>query len=152
MLVLLKAYMTTIAASVKHRCMAADSKVVVGGTLYYANKIKRLPNGSLMGAAGPYEQCSIMERFIVDGVKPEFGDSELEFQVLILERDGLVLYTGGIEPVRLLDKVAAIGSGGDAALALLRYGLNPEEAVKGAILVDNGSGGAVHVEPFKVKR
>ena len=144
--------MTTIAASVKHRCMAADSKVVVGGTLYYANKIKRLPNGALLGAAGPYEQCSAMERYIVDGVKPDFGDTELEFQVLVLERNGLVLYSASIEPVRLIDKVAAIGSGGDAALALLRYGCDPLDAVKGAIQVDNGSGGAVHVETLKGKR
>lgn len=144
--------MTTIAASVKHGSMAADSKVVVGGTLYYANKIKRLPNGSLMGAAGSYEQCAIMERFIVDGVKPDFGDAELEFQVVVLERGCIILYTGGIEPIRLIDKVCAVGSGGDAALALLRYGLTPAEAVKGACLVDNGSGGAICVETLKGKR
>lgn len=144
--------MTTIAASVKHGCMAADSKVCVGGTIYYAHKIKRLPSGSLMGTAGPYEQCSAMERYIVDGVKPEFGDAELEFQVLVLERGGLILYTAGIEPIRLIDKVAAIGSGGDAALALLRYGLEPAEAVRGACLIDNGSGGAIDVETLKRKR
>jgi ATP-dependent protease HslVU (ClpYQ) peptidase subunit len=135
--------MTTIAASVKHQSMSADSRMCYGGTYYEVIKIRRLADGSLIGSAGDVSLCAQVERYIEGGEKPTVGDGQ-QFEIIVLRKDCIIFYPNQLEPVYLVDKVCAIGSGGEVALAALRSGKSPKQAVEMALTVDVQSFGPVY--------
>jgi hypothetical protein len=65
---------------------------------------------------------------------------------LVLSRSGLYLYDWQGIGVPVREEFHAIGTGSAPALAALRYGMSPREAVEMAISVDVYSGGEVHEE------
>jgi ATP-dependent protease HslVU (ClpYQ) peptidase subunit len=131
--------MTTIVAT-RDR-IVCDSQVTHGNTLYRADKVE-VVRGALVGVAGGNEQTGQFLRWFKDGAKasktPVITDPE--FDVIVLDRSGLRIYTSSFEPDRITDPYYAIGTGSYAALAAMLCGKTPEEAVEIACRVDNNSG------------
>lgn len=138
--------MTTIAASLKHQSMSADSRMIYDDTTYSISKIKRLADGSLLGFSGSMALCMKMIAYIEgEAPEPEVG-GEHEFDIVILRKDKIELYPNQLKPVDLQDLFCGIGTGGKVALAAMRAGKTPKQAVELALTVDSNSYGPVHTE------
>ena len=147
--------MTTIAASVKHGCMAADSKCIFGDIHFPVVKIFRLPDGSLLGTAGSALYTAPFEAAMKAGqvyVPIEQVTSDTDFAALHLRKDGLYLFDESFHADRIEHGVCGVGTGGMVALSYLLNGFTPAEAVARACEVDNNSGLPVHTENLKGKR
>ena len=147
--------MTTIAASVKHGTMAADSKCVFGDMHFPVTKIFKLPDGSLLGTAGTALYTAPFEAAMLAGkvyVPTEPVTSDTDFAALHLKKDGLYIFDNSFHADKVEHGVCAIGTGGMIAFSYLLGGAAPSEAVEKACQVDNNSGLPVHVETLKGKR
>jgi ATP-dependent protease HslVU (ClpYQ) peptidase subunit len=128
---------TVIAAN--RRCMSADHRMTFGeGTpKCHAVKIFRIGD-NIVGAAGScgattqfYEwmrrDCPPMENPSL----PTEGDGEEDdgFIGLVLNEDGLFLYTGMCDPDKLMDDCYAIGTGSAYAVEAMLQGKSPKAAV-----------------------
>jgi len=142
--------MTTIA--VNRECMAADTRVITGGSYYHAPKIHRVDD-TLWGTAGDAFACLA----VIDWLKTPkrspfilhraFADHDRDSVLLVgLGPEGITLLTGWGTFERVLDDQIAIGSGSMAALEAMRHGSDPETAVKRAMTHDEATGGQVQVE------
>lgn len=135
--------MTTIAANLE--MMAADSKVTVEhkGITYPATKIVRA-GSRLVGASGHGGDCT---RFLewarkdFKGAAPKWHEpqgSEDSVLGLVLDADGIYIYSpGDPEPEKVNAEFFAVGSGGKAARAAMKLGLDPVKAVELACDVDD---------------
>jgi len=151
--------MTTIAASVEHGVMAADSKCVFGDTFFPCDKIFRLPDGSLLAVAGadPYTRPFVnqmMQGITPDLLPPPASDDipDPEFSAILLNKDGLFIFDESYSSTKVNTGQYAIGTGGMPALSHLMDGDSPEEAVRKAIRVDNNSGLPVQMMTLKVEK
>lgn len=122
--------MTVIAF--KDGVMAADTMLSDGNAHYRVKKLWRLPDGGVAGGAGVQRAAYAVLKFLADGGDiggkdaPDAEDSE----ILIARPDGaLWMIDGGFPAFPLLDKVAAIGCGADAARMAMSLGLSAVEAV-----------------------
>lgn len=155
--------MTTIATNGK--AMAADGRLTAGSYVLKedCDKITKVFVESagehlLIGAAGCVAHIDAMlehikdcyqgegvflgtpfhvEDFIEDGPHPE------ETRALILTEGGKVFMCCWAEPVMEVNKVQAIGSGGDFAVGAMLAGKGPAEAVLIASRVDLNTNGIV---------
>lgn len=138
--------MTTIAASIHHRCMASDSQSGSEGTIdnYDTKKIFKLKDSRIVGVCG---HLPIGLQFVkwLDGKieKPVINKDEL-FTALVLDkkRKQVLLYSYTLEPMPY-GRYAAIGSGSDHAITAMDCGKHPVDAVKYAIKRDPFSGGKI---------
>ena len=137
--------MTTICADARVGLMAADSRVSWGNIPSVTRKIHRIGN-TLIGTAGSDENGRIFADWYAKGAKrndePTFDvgeNGEEDFEALILDKSGLFWCSSKCVLVPV-ENIWAIGSGMQVALALLRSGRSPSEAVEAAITVDMGSG------------
>lgn len=146
--------MTTIAVSKSEGVMAADTRVVTGGSYYHAAKIFRIGD-TLWGTAGAAFPClAVIEWLKTPKRNPillhrAFADYDRDDVLLVgLGPDGICLLNGWGVCERLLDseQFLAIGSGGMAALEALRSGATAEDAIKRAMTHDEATGGQVQVE------
>lgn len=131
--------------------MAADSRMTWGNIHSITHKIFRVRK-AIVGCAGSDENGRIFVDWYARGAlrndKPEFDtgeDGADDFVALVLDRSGIYWFSDKLIPIPTEDKWA-IGSGQDVALAALRYGMTPKEAVEFAMLVDSGTGPPVVVE------
>lgn len=142
--------MTTIAIS--RECIAADTRVITGGSYWHENKVFRIGN-SLFGTAGDGFGClAFLEWYKSPRRNPAelhkaFGEIDRD-DILIFELNpgGIYAWNGWGYPAKLLDDMYAGGSGGMAALEAMRHGLTPEQAVHRAIAHDENTGSPVQVE------
>ena len=147
--------MTTIAASVKHGTMAADSKCVFGDMHFPVVKIFRLPDGSLLGTAGsalytaPFEAAMLAGKVYIP-IEPVTSDTD--FAALHLTKHGLFLFDVSFYSDRVGHGLCAIGTGGMIAYSYLLDGESPALAVTKACAVDINSGLPVQTETMKGKR
>jgi ATP-dependent protease HslVU (ClpYQ) peptidase subunit len=135
--------MTTIAANLE--MMVADSKVTVEhkGMTYPATKMVRA-GGRIVGASGHGGDCT---RFLdwarkdFKGAAPKWHEpqgSEDSVLGLVLDSDGIYIYSpGDPEPEKVNAEFFAVGSGGKAARAAMKLGLDPVKAVELACEVDD---------------
>jgi hypothetical protein len=135
--------MTTIAANLE--MMVADSKVTVEhkGITYPATKIVRA-GSRIVGASGHGGDCT---RFLewarkdFKGAAPKWHEpqgSEDSVLGLVLDSDGIYIYSpGDPEPEKVNAEFFAVGSGGKAARAAMKLGLDPIKAVELACEVDD---------------
>ena len=147
--------MTTIAASVKHGCMAADSKCVFGDAYFRINKIFRLSDGSLLGTAGAAIYTAPFEEAMKAGKRYEFKEpltSDIDFAALHLTKQGLFVFDNSFHADKIEDGYFAVGSGGMIAYSYLIDDCHPSVAVEKACRVDVNSGLPVHTETLKGKR
>jgi ATP-dependent protease HslVU (ClpYQ) peptidase subunit len=131
--------MTTVVAT-RDR-IVCDSQVTHGQTTYHTSKVESY-RGALIGVAGPNEQLGQFLRWYKGGRKP--GKTPLitdpEFDVIVLDKNGLHIYTSSFVPDNISDPHYAIGSGSYAALAAMLCGKSAEEAVAIACQIDSNTG------------
>lgn len=133
--------MTTIAASLVHKEIAADSMCSGEDSFYLVEKL-RSGKVSVYGAAGDWDK--ILKFYDALENKGEL-DSECDVEVLELRNDGLWVYQGTIIPAKLKNSFYAIGSGSGYAMAAMHLGKSPREAVEIAALYDPGTRGPIDV-------
>lgn len=125
--------------------MVSDSKVTVEhkGFTYPAAKIIRV-GGRIIGASGHAGDCT---RFLewakkdFKGAEPKWKEasgSEDSVLGLVLDANGIHIYSpGDPEPEKVNADFFAVGSGGKAARAAMKLGLDPIKAVELACDVDD---------------
>lgn len=140
--------MTTVAANLS--CMAADLKVTDGDCSYLANKLWVI-HGCLVGVAGRAQDTNVFLEWFMAGRKKNERpiinqEQENTFEALVLNHQGLFIFWDCGMP----DKIDtchrpyyAIGTGKPIALAMMRRGHSPREAVQMASEIDNGTGATV---------
>lgn len=121
--------MTTVVTSVASGTMAADTQAT-GHYNYRVQKIYRLPDGSLIGGAGDTQRCYAAIQWLLNG-QPGDPPKIKGVSLMMLRPDGTIWLADDEFPMYpLLDKSAAIGSGSQAAAALLARGVAPADVVK----------------------
>lgn len=106
-------------------------------------KLTRLPDGSIFGAAGRNSDRQAVVEWLIDGGKgkrPRLGDA---FAGLRLMPGGEVLYYDEDLRGTQVDLPAAVGSGGELAVGAMLAGASPKKAVEIAAQRDTTSGGRV---------
>jgi hypothetical protein len=137
--------MTVIAANLKE--MAADTLVGLdGGHNYYATKIFRLDDGSIIGAAGRGPSLELVMEWLkqgeIRGNEPALDRPD--FLILRLRRDGLYLYADSCIGEKMRVKNFSIGTGSDIALYAMRVLKKPPViAVREACKIAQGCGGPI---------
>lgn len=115
--------------------MAADTQCT-GDYTIRLQKVFRLPNGGVVGMAGKLTQAYSAVKWMLDG---EQGDPPVfrGASVLIMQPDGsLSMADDEFPAIPILDKVAAIGSGAQAAMLAMSDGATAAAAVRKAAKVD----------------
>jgi len=133
--------MTTIAASLAHKEIAADSKCSGDDSFCNVYKLRSWKDGPV-GAAGDWAQ--ILKFYDALETSGEI-DAEWDIEVLQLQASGLYIYEASLKPYPIKDKFYAIGSGAAYALAAMALGKSPKEAVEIAAMFDPGTGGEIDV-------
>ncbi len=146
--------MTIIA--VRDGVMAADSVVNAGSCRWaHTKKIKRLPNGALLGVAGDSTQASsfaiIIGRAIKEGCQPiiEMLAPYDDISCLYLCKEGVYCMQadkGKSGIYKLEGDFFAEGSGVDAAIAAMYMGADAELAAMIACDVCHDCGGPIQIE------
>lgn len=139
--------MTTIAASLRHKQIAADSMCSGEGYFYLVDKIFQGEH-SWFGAAGEWHQ---IQKFL-HGMEKDEVDPDLEVTVLEIREDGLYMYDQTPVPFKINNEYYAIGSGAPYALAAMYLGKSPAEAVEVAALFDPGTRAPIKTQDIGVIR
>ena len=116
--------------------LAADSQLNYGTTRLQCEKLFTLPDGGVVGLAGPAAKCSRLLRYISgDGPAPK---RLLGVHAIRIHANGAAdLYAESIEPERITSRVIAIGCGGDFAMGCMVAGKTAAEAV--ALTIEHDS-------------
>ena len=131
--------MTTIAASFSQKEIAADSMVTLESCHYQVTKLRR-GSQSVFGAAGDWDGCLKFLNALESG---NIADLETDITLLELRRDGIWVYEGCITPAKIKNDFYAIGTGANYAIAAMRLGCTPTEAVAIACEFDPQSRGPI---------
>jgi len=140
--------MTTIAASLTHKEIAADSMCSGEDSFYLVEKLRK-GKVSVYGAAGDWDKILKFYDALTKGGEL---DSECDIEVLELRSDGLWVYEGTIIPAKLKNSFYAIGTGAGYAMAAMHLGKSPREAVEIAALYDPGTRGPIDVLKLGITR
>lgn len=123
--------MTVIAY--KDGVMAADTMLSAHNQQSRAQKIVRLPDGGVAGGCGLWRNAYAGLKWLADGgdVDAATGLPKVEDATILIARpDGsLWLIEDGFPAFPIMDKVASVGCGSDAALMAMTLGLSPVQAV-----------------------
>lgn len=133
--------MTTIAASLAHKEIAADSMCSGEGAFYSVCKLRQWKDG-VAGAAGDWVQIL---KFFNSIEKGGDLDSDCDVECMELRADGIYVYESTIIPARIKEPFYAIGTGSAYAMAALHLGKSPREAVEIAALYDPATRGPIDV-------
>lgn len=115
--------------------MAADTMLSAFNSQSRAQKIMRLPDGSVAGGCGLWRSAYAGLRWLADGGDPSGAKKDdapdlKDATILIARPDGsLWLLEDGVPAFPIMDKVASVGCGSDAALMAMTLGLSAVEAV-----------------------
>ena len=143
--------MTTIAASVTHKQIAADSKCSTDRVHFQIGKLKELSDGSIFGAAGDQGLILKLYKFLYEG--GEQLEAEAELDVLQLTHSGLCLFdTRTAQFYQIRSKFYAIGSGAEFALAAMSLGATPLQAIECAAKFDPDTGHPIDVMTLKRRK
>lgn len=122
--------MTIIAA--KDGVMAADTMLSAFNSQSRAQKLVRLPDGGVAGGCGMWVRAYAGLQYLAAGgpLEGKDGPNVSETTLLVARPDGSLWIVDGEWPAYpLLDKVAAVGCGSDAAMMAMGLGLSAVEAV-----------------------
>ena len=133
--------MTTVAASLIHKEIAADSMCSSDDTFYSVCKLRQWKDG-VVGAAGDWVQILKFFNSVESGGEL---DSECDVTAMELRHDGIWMYEGTIIPAKIKEPFYAIGTGAGYALAAMHLGKTPKEAVEIASLFDPATRGPIDV-------
>jgi ATP-dependent protease HslVU (ClpYQ) peptidase subunit len=130
--------------------LAADRQSTDAGLRRTVTKIRRAPDGRLIGAAGNTNICEALRRWWEQGADPEqFPDKDKTSHLLVIAPGGRIEFYDG-HPVPAVYEAArfAMGSGRDYAEAAMYLGKNAIEAVQIAAHFDVSCGGGIDVLMF----
>lgn len=123
--------MTTLAVS--KSIMAADTQLTDddGCVMYRVQKIDRLEDGSLVGGAGEWDRVYAYIQWLKLGNK-EIPPPKLKGSTVVrLTPDGVIWFNEGQGFYPLLNKDnVAVGTGAQAAMALMEQGASAVDAIK----------------------
>lgn len=131
------------------KTLAADKRATDGCANSTTTKIKRLPDGSLIGSCGDTSACREVCAWFERGADPsEFPATQrvsaTAAWLLVIRPDGAVDYfQTSPYPGRFEDKFFAIGSGRDFALAAMHLGKDARTAVEVACALTVSCGNGV---------
>jgi hypothetical protein len=146
--------MTTIAASLALRMMAADSRTTLyasDGTelhAYASTKLVRLP-GLIVGCAGEQSDIDAFMTWLADRRRrrPKCGE---DFSALMLTHDDLFVVHDNAAPERVRCGFMAVGSGGGFAMAALnamvRVGHDPDPRIATEVACDHDPHSALPID------
>lgn len=142
--------MTTIAFD--GATLAGDTKIADECTLSYARKVFVLNRGAV-GVAGDFARANEFvawlrkwERGVVSDPPKELTDVGAMY---VNHKGEIYEFEESAIPYRILRAKHAIGSGAQAAMALMLSGYSAAGAVRGAAKVDVGTGGRIVVLKIK---
>jgi hypothetical protein len=130
---------TTIAASLDHRMIAADSRCSTDEWMFNVSKLRSGPE-SAFGAAGNWDEIL---KFYAALEKNGEIEGECDVTVLELRSDALYVYLGSLNPFPIKQRFWAVGTGAAYAIAAMRLGKDPVEAITLAMEFDPGTGGPI---------
>lgn len=136
--------MTTIVAT--HNEMAADSCTSWEADFCITGDKIEIIHHQIVGCAGHTPDILKFLRWFKNPTPemPEFGDEDDQgFTAVVVNKDGLWLYSNSVDPMPVRDPFIAIGSGGMAAKAAMICGRSPVNAVIVAMACDKNSRGPV---------
>lgn len=124
------------------------------GTAYLSyprsTKIMRMHNGDLLGVAGDAAQAREMGAWVASGADPltfpdecRPGKTNSARAMRITKAGEILIYETGPYPMQVLGPYHAIGSGAEAALAVMILGHDATKAVEIASLVCAGVGNGI---------
>jgi hypothetical protein len=133
---------TSIAYDQAEGVLAADTKIVGEGTSYTGPKLRRLPDGGMIGVAGTIRQATGLMDWMEAGRKGKRPPIS-EVDAIWVRGDGKVFNINGSWPPVSMTGHVTCGTGAQAAMAVLKLGLGAVKAIEIACLVDPESGGPV---------
>ena len=119
--------MTTIAAKFSILEIAADSMISGEDSFYLASKLRQGKN-SIYGACGDWDK--VLKAFQLLETSATEWESDLDVTILELRSDGIWVYENTIIPVHIKNDYWAVGTGANFAIAAMRLGLSPMEAIE----------------------
>ncbi len=133
------------------KTLAADKQTSDGSSTLTVTKIRRAPNGALVGGCGNSSMCRQMYQWYVDGAKKEtYPVKNEDTQILVITPEGKAhYYLDGPAPIVVENKFFAIGSGCDYAVAAMHCGRTASEAVAIACIYDPGCGHGIDTLTFE---
>lgn len=134
------------------RTLAGDRYNCSGGLVRTVRKIN-VVRDHLCGYAGTAWLGESRVQWFENGANPAYfpqsSDKDDWATLLCIAPDrSILLYEGGPHPIRYYDRLFAIGSGRDFALAAMHLGCDAEKAVKVASVFDAHCGGGVDTLTF----
>lgn len=135
--------MTTIACSLKHKSMAADSRIT-GDVMYHAVKVKRV-GGSLFGVSGDWEVCVQFLEWLDTDRKEKPALVEGAFEAVELSKQGIFQYLRNCIRIPIPDKFYACGSGAQGAMVAMGLGHGPKAAIVAVARYDESTGPPIKV-------
>jgi hypothetical protein len=139
---------TTVAASLVHKEIAADSMCSGEGGYYSVCKLRHWKDG-VAGAAGDWVQILKFFNSIENGGDL---DSYCDVECMELRAEGIYVYESTLIPARIKEPFYAIGTGSAYAIAAMHLGKSPREAVEIAALFDPATRGPIDVITIGGKR
>jgi ATP-dependent protease HslVU (ClpYQ) peptidase subunit len=125
--------------------LAGDTRVVSEDTVLPVRerKIFRLPDGSLIAAAGDAEQGELLLRAMRKGYPPPRLSGDAEVEAILIKPGGALFFYESNLWLRQRALFYAIGTGRSYALGALAQGASAIEAVRIGIRFNAHSGGRV---------
>lgn len=135
--------MTTIVADFRAKIIGADSRTEWDGIWWKSDKLCVLPD-CIVGMAGTSHEIRTVIEWYQAG-RPKKKPKVSSFCGLVLRRSGLYALANDFSETRVDQEFLAIGSGGNAATAVLMHGGTVLEALEIAAQIDTDTAG-----PFKI--
>ena len=133
--------------------MASDSRLTSGDQIIPGgySKIRRLPDGTLIGGCGEAVAIEAMFEWAVGDRKTKPPKICKGSDMIMVSPDGTITQMEGRYPYTVRDNGGyyAQGSGGDVALGAMFQGASAVEAVKAAIAHNAACGGEVQMLPLE---
>lgn len=138
--------MTTIACSLTHKAMAADSRIT-GDVIFHAEKVRRVGK-SLFGVAGDWEVCIAFFEWIETDRKEKPSLPEGAFEAIELHKSGIYQYQRNCIRIPVQDRFYACGSGAQGAMVAMSLGKDPKAAIVAVARFDETTGPPIKSYPL----
>lgn len=133
----------------KNGIIASDSKASWDDLhLFNCKKVVKAPDGTIGGGAGHVVWINSFNDWILSNRKQswDYFNKDSSGLFITTDRQVYIVDSGGIMPAMLLNDCIAIGSGKSIALGAMDANATAEEAVRIAIIREDGCAGLVYTE------
>lgn len=123
------------------KLLVADRRSVNFGLNRTTSKIKRIPSGAILAWVGNETKgLELAHWFERKGKFPANHDDEDFARLIVVQHEACYTYERSEQPLRVMDKFSAWGSGRDYAIATMHLGFNAVRAVEVASYFDINCG------------